>query len=73
MKEDGFLYVENYGVSREQLQRQYDLAQHTHTHMSEEDKEKLLWDPSKGTFAGYKPGKGWKREPTEIDGIEHFN
>lgn len=73
MKDDRFLYVVNYGASPDQLHSQFDLAQYTHTHMSHQDKEKLLWDPSKGTFAGYKPGTGWKREPTETDGIEHFN
>lgn len=50
--EDGFLYLVNYGVSLDQLQRQFDLAQYLHRNISDEDKEKLLWDPGSGLFAG---------------------
>jgi len=28
--------------------------------ISQEDKERLLWDPSTGVFAGFKPRFGWK-------------
>lgn len=73
IKEDGFLYLTNYGVSLEDLHRQFDLAQYTHNNISAEDKERLLWDPSKGTFAGWKPRHGWKREAGKYDGIEQFN
>lgn len=71
--EDGFLYLTNYGVTLDQLHRQFDLAQYLHMTISEEDKERLLWDPSSGTFAGFKRRFGWKREKGEMDCIEQFN
>ncbi|KAJ9144205.1 Clavaminate synthase-like protein [Pleurostoma richardsiae] len=73
IKEDGFLYLTNYGVSLEQLHRQFDLAQYLHDNISESDKARLLWDPSTGLFAGFKRRMGWKREAGEFDGIEQFN
>ena len=39
IKEDGFLYLTNYGVSLEQLHRRFDLAQYLHSNISEEDKQ----------------------------------
>ncbi|WVF70356.1 hypothetical protein IAT40_005146 [Kwoniella sp. CBS 6097] len=74
IREDGFLLLENYGVSLEQLHRQFALAQYLHTHMSEEDKERLLFDPEKtGKWAGYKHPYGFKRFRGPPDGIEQFN
>lgn len=73
IKEDGFLYLTNYGVSLDQLHRQFDLAQYLHRNISDEDKERLLWDPSSGLFAGFKRRLGWKREAGDFDGIEQFN
>ena len=72
IKEDGFLYLTNYGVSLEQLRRQFDLAQYLHQKISD-DKDRLLWDPQQGVFAGFKRRLGWKREAGEFDGIEQFN
>ena len=60
IKEDGFLYLTNYGVSLEQLHRQFDLAQYLHSRITDEEKDRLLWDPATGVFAGFKPGRGWK-------------
>ena len=73
IKEDGFLYVTNYGISLPQLHRQFAIAQHLHTTMTSADKSRLLWNPDSGTFAGYKPRTGWKRTAGEEDGIEQFN
>ena len=74
IKEDGFIYLTNYGVSIEDLHRQFDLAQYTHNNISEEDKERLLWNPDEsGLFAGWKPRFGWRREQGKYDGIEQFN
>ncbi|ORY35064.1 hypothetical protein BCR39DRAFT_516500 [Naematelia encephala] len=73
IKEDGFLYLVDYGISLEQLHRQFSLAQYLHSNISNEDKERLLWDPESGLFAGYKPRFGWKRQAGKVDGIEHFN
>ncbi|OWP04495.1 hypothetical protein B2J93_1354 [Marssonina coronariae] len=61
IKEDGFLFLTNYGVSLEQLHRQFSLAQYLHSNISDEEKQSLLWDPSTG------------REKGKYDGIEHFN
>jgi hypothetical protein len=52
IREDGFLYLTEYGVSIDQLMRQFDFAQYLHQHISEQDKERLLWDPASGLFAG---------------------
>ena len=52
IREDGFLYLVNYGVSLEQLHRQFSLAQYLHRNISEEDQQRLLWDPETGLFAG---------------------
>lgn len=73
IKDDGFLFLTDYGVSLEDLHRQFDLAQFLHRNITEEEKKKYLWDPSTGVFAGFKPGTGWKREAGKHDGIEQFN
>ncbi|KAK3723620.1 hypothetical protein LTR37_001501 [Vermiconidia calcicola] len=73
IKEDGFLYLVNYGIPLDQLHRQFDLAQYLHRNISDEDKERLLWNPETGVFAGFKRRLGWKREAGDFDGIEQFN
>ncbi|KAF2770371.1 Clavaminate synthase-like protein [Teratosphaeria nubilosa] len=73
IKEDGFLYLTNYGVSLEPLHRQFSLAQYLHRHITDEDKERLLWDPSSGSYAGFKRRTDWQREEGKFDGIEQFN
>ncbi|OWZ28083.1 hypothetical protein C356_06520 [Cryptococcus neoformans c45] len=73
IKEDGFLYLKDYGVSLDQLMRQFSIAQYLHANISEEDKAKLLWDPESGLFEGYKAPFGWKRAPGRPDGISQFN
>ncbi|OCF78552.1 flavonol synthase [Kwoniella mangroviensis CBS 8886] len=73
IRENGFLFLENYGVSLEQLHRQFALAQYTHTKMSQEDKDRLLFHPDTGRWAGYKHPYGFKRHKGPADGIEQFN
>jgi isopenicillin N synthase-like dioxygenase len=73
IQEDGFLFLTNYGVTLEDLHRQFDLAQYLHQNITESEKRELLWDPSTGVFAGFKPGQGWRREAGMFDGIEQFN
>ncbi|ODO00097.1 hypothetical protein I350_06722 [Cryptococcus amylolentus CBS 6273] len=73
IKEDGFLYLKDYGVSYDQLMRQFSIAQYLHANISEADKAKLLWDPETGLFEGYKAPYGWKRERARPDGISQFN
>ncbi|KAF3762026.1 hypothetical protein M406DRAFT_50160 [Cryphonectria parasitica EP155] len=73
IREDGFLFIENYGVSIEQLHRQFALAQYLYDHITEEDKERLLFDPDTGRWSGYKHPYGFKRTRGAADGIEQFN
>lgn len=73
IKNDGFLYVTHYGVSLAQLHRHFSLAQYTHSNISDVEKQRLLWNPSNGVYAGFKPRTGWQREAGKVDGIEHFN
>ncbi|KAF1357952.1 Clavaminate synthase-like protein [Lizonia empirigonia] len=66
IREDGFLFLENYGISLEQLHRQFAL--------SEEDRERLLFNPETGhVWSGYKHPHGFKRNRGPADGIEQFN
>ncbi|KAL4945425.1 hypothetical protein BDV06DRAFT_209531 [Aspergillus oleicola] len=73
IRDDGFLFLENYGVSLEQLHRQFALAQYLYNNISEEDKERLLFDPDTGRWSGYKHPFGFKRHRGPVDGIEQFN
>lgn len=75
IKEDGFIYLVNYGVSLEQLHRQFSLAQYLHRNISEEDKNKLMCDIKSGLFAGWKGRHGFidKDASRNFDGIEQFN
>lgn len=74
ISEDGFLFLEDYGVSVEQLERQFAIAEFLHAGISEVEKveegdvevdgeKSLLWDPERGSFAGWKRGFGWKVSP----------
>ncbi|ORY28195.1 hypothetical protein BCR39DRAFT_599155 [Naematelia encephala] len=73
IKEDGFLYLTDYGVSLEQLHRQFSIAQYLHRNISETDKDRLHWNPESGIYSGYKPGFGWRNKNGAVDGILHFN
>jgi hypothetical protein len=66
IQEDGFLYLVNYGVTLEQLHRQFSLAQYLHRNISEEDKERLLWDPGSGLFAGYAASSSNRSDDTDL-------
>ncbi|KAF2152788.1 putative gibberellin 3-beta hydroxylase [Myriangium duriaei CBS 260.36] len=73
IRDDGFLFLENYGVSLEQLHRQFALAQYLYQNISEDDKKKLLYNPENGIWSGYKHPYGFKRVRGPPDGIEQFN
>ncbi|KAJ3961409.1 hypothetical protein N0V92_001906 [Colletotrichum tropicale] len=75
IQKDGFLFVKNFGMTEEQLDRHFALAQYIFFHggISEEEKEKFMWNLSKGTFKGYKPRIGWGEKEGQRDQIEHFN
>lgn len=60
IREDGFLFLENYGISLEQLHRQFALAQYLYHNISEEDRERLLFNPETGVWSGYKHPYGFK-------------
>ncbi|KAL6230644.1 hypothetical protein BDW75DRAFT_234248 [Aspergillus navahoensis] len=73
IRDDGFLFLENYGVSLEQLHRQFALAQYLYNNnISEEDKERLLFDPETGRWSGYKHPYGFKwNDPSRIPTCLH--
>ncbi|KAL6711742.1 hypothetical protein ACN47E_004676 [Coniothyrium glycines] len=73
IRDDGFLFLENYGISLEQLHRQFALAQYLYHNISEEDKQNLLFNPETGMWSGYKHPYGFKRHRGPPDGIEQFN
>ncbi|KAI6914206.1 Clavaminate synthase-like protein [Hortaea werneckii] len=73
IRDDGFLFLENYGVSLDQLHRQFALAQYLYHNISAEDKDRLLFDPETGKWSGYKHPYGFKRHRAMPDGIEQFN
>lgn len=73
IREDGFLFLENYGINLEQLHRQFALAQYLYKNITEEDKERLLFHPEDGVWSGYKHPFGFKRQKGFPDGIEQFN
>lgn len=60
IRDDGFLFLENYGISLEQLHRQFAIAQYLYHNISEEDKKRLLFDPETGRWSGYKHPFGFK-------------
>lgn len=84
IRDDGFLFLEKYGVSLEQvreiqsqnsrkvafrtlilfvvvqLHRQFSLAQYLYNNISEEDKQRLLFEPDSGKWSGYKHPYGFK-------------
>lgn len=49
------------------MHRQFAIAQYLHQNISDEEKKRLLWDPSTGSFAGFKPGFGWKVSGFDFD------
>ncbi|KAI5195821.1 Clavaminate synthase-like protein [Aureobasidium subglaciale] len=73
IREDGFLFLENYGISLEQLHRQFSIAHYLFNNISEEDKQRLLFHPSTGRWAGWKHEYGFKRHRQQKDGINQFN
>ncbi|KAJ5798620.1 gibberellin 3-beta hydroxylase [Penicillium pulvis] len=73
IRDDGFLFLENYGVSLEQLHRQFSLAQYLYNNISDQDKDRLIFSPETGVWSGYKHPYGFKRERGPADGIEQFN
>ena len=73
IREDGFIYLINYGISLEALHRQFALAKYLHSNITENEKTSLKMDPRSGHFAGWKGRRGWTEDAGMFDGIEHFN
>ncbi|CDO74705.1 hypothetical protein BN946_scf184847.g13 [Trametes cinnabarina] len=70
---DGFIYATNHGLSSEQIQRQFSIAQFAFDGVSEEDKSKYRAKILEtGDFTGYKPRGHWKLKGVR-DQIEHFS
>ncbi|RSH82334.1 uncharacterized protein EHS24_007301 [Apiotrichum porosum] len=57
IRDDGFLFLENYGISLEQARLS---LPYMYDNISEEDKERLLFHPDTGRWAGYKHPFGFK-------------
>ncbi|WWC63730.1 uncharacterized protein I303_106335 [Kwoniella dejecticola CBS 10117] len=74
IKEDGFLYLTHYGIPLEKLHRQFAIAQHLldGNVITEEEKKRLEIQQHTGSYAGYKPMKGWGAGNGSYDGIENF-
>lgn len=70
IREDGFLFLENYGISLEQLHRQFALAQYLYQNISEEDRERLLFSPETGVWSGYKHPYGFKVRNTTATSMQ---
>ncbi|KAI4594788.1 hypothetical protein KJ359_007591 [Pestalotiopsis sp. 9143b] len=66
IRDDGFLFLENYGISIEQLHRQFAIAQYMYNNITEDDKERLLFSPEKGVWSGYKHPYGFKVSATML-------
>ncbi|KAI3621877.1 gibberellin 3-beta [Moniliophthora roreri] len=74
LERDGFFYVTNHGISRETLQRQFDIGQHTFDGVSREEKEQHRAPiKEKGSFMGYKLQNYWEIKDGVRDRIEHYN
>ncbi|ORY26774.1 hypothetical protein BCR39DRAFT_594660 [Naematelia encephala] len=73
IREDGFLFVKNYGMTLEQVHRQFALGKYCFDNMTEEEKVRLEWDPSLGHYQGYKPRSGWGKARLSVDDIEGMN
>lgn len=66
IREDGFLFLENYGISLEQLHRQFAIAQYLYANITEEDKDRLLFSPETGVWSGYKHPYGFKVRKNQL-------
>ena len=53
---DGFIYVENHGLSYEQVLRQFSIGQFAFNNVNDEEKQRCVADMlQSGSFVGYKP------------------
>ncbi|WVQ81830.1 hypothetical protein IAT38_003957 [Cryptococcus sp. DSM 104549] len=76
IKEDGFLYLENFGLTQEQIDLQFAIAQNAliDSKITDEEKERLQWKYlDTGKYTGYKPRGYWDIAKGVKDNVESFN
>jgi len=74
MKDKGFFKVINHGLSQEQTDRMFDIANVPMAQVSQEDK--IRYDGKMhetGSYTGYKPRQYWHIDNGVRDQIEHYN
>ncbi|THH28315.1 hypothetical protein EUX98_g5880 [Antrodiella citrinella] len=74
MKDKGFFYVINHGLTQEQTDRVFDIANIPLAQVS--DEEKMKYDgkmQQTGSYQGYKPRQYWQIDNGVRDQIEHYN
>ncbi|EJD38870.1 Clavaminate synthase-like protein [Auricularia subglabra TFB-10046 SS5] len=74
MKEHGFFYVINHGLTPEQNSRIFDIADVPFSAGTEEDKQTYVAHMKEnGSYQGYKPRQYWHIDSGVRDEIEHYN
>ncbi|EIW79589.1 Clavaminate synthase-like protein [Coniophora puteana RWD-64-598 SS2] len=71
----GFFYVVNHGWSKAQVDRIFDVADHSFTSVELEEKRKLAFQPEQGSYLGYKLPRYWEIESKHgtLDQVEHYS
>ncbi|WWC94644.1 hypothetical protein V866_001491 [Kwoniella sp. B9012] len=76
VKEDGFLYLVNFGLTQAQIDKQFAIAQHAliDNGITPEEKQRLEWKYlNTGKYTGYKPRGYWDIAQGVKDNVESFN
>nr|XP_031862597.1 uncharacterized protein CI109_002095 [Kwoniella shandongensis]KAA5529669.1 hypothetical protein CI109_002095 [Kwoniella shandongensis] len=74
--EDGFLYLVNFGLTQEEIDEQFAIAQNAliDSQITPEEKERLEWKYlNTGKYTGYKPRGYWDIAKGVKDNVESFN
>lgn len=74
MREQGFIYVINHGLTQEQNDRIFDIADIPFTQVGEEEKKRYAGKiREEGSYQGYKLRQFWHIDSGVRDQIEHYN
>ncbi|KAJ3572266.1 hypothetical protein NP233_g3195 [Leucocoprinus birnbaumii] len=74
LKNEGFLYVVNHGLTQEQTERMFNLSDYAVENVTEEEKSRYVSKiREEGTYNGYKPRKLWHISNGVHDEIEQYN
>ncbi|WWC73877.1 uncharacterized protein I206_107849 [Kwoniella pini CBS 10737] len=76
VQEDGFLYLTNFGLTQEQIDKQFAIAQAAliDNGITDEEKNRLEWKYlDTGKYTGYKPRGYWDIAQGVKDNVESFN